>query len=159
MPTSSSSWALIRGSKRPVLNARLRRANVAGGTHVASIGPHGDLTYPLESVGLSAKTIEEVVSGKHPFSEKLKAAERPLIIVGASLLRRPDREGLLKGIHALADAAGVVTADWNGFNVLHDAGGTVAALDLGFVPSTSAAAIPVRALVGVLDGRRGLRSA
>ena len=127
----------------PVLNARLRRANVAGGTHVASIGPHGDLTYPLESVGLSAKTIEEVVSGKHPFSAKLKAAERPLIIVGASLLRRPDREGLLKGIHALADAAGVVTADWNGFNVLHDAGGTVAALDLGFVPSTSAAANPV----------------
>ena len=127
----------------PVLNARLRRANVAGGTHVASIGPHGDLTYPVESVGLSAKTIEEVVSGKHPFSEKLKAAERPLIIVGASLLRRPDREGLMKGIHALADAAGVVTADWNGFNVLHDAGGTVAALDLGFVPSTSAAADPV----------------
>ena len=31
-------------------------------------------------------------------------------------------------------------ADWNGFNVLHDAGGTVAALDLGFVPSNSAAA-------------------
>ena len=28
----------------PVLNARLRRANVAGGAHVASIGPHGDLT-------------------------------------------------------------------------------------------------------------------
>ena len=48
----------------------------------------------------------------------------------------------MKGIHALADAAGVVTADWNGFNVLHDAGGTVAALDLGFVPSTSAAANP-----------------
>ena len=31
----------------PVLNARLRRANVAGGTHVASIGPHGDLTLSL----------------------------------------------------------------------------------------------------------------
>jgi NADH dehydrogenase (ubiquinone) Fe-S protein 1 len=46
----------------------------------------------------------------------------------------------VKGLHALADATGVVTADWNGFNVLHDAGGTVAALDLGFVPSTAAAA-------------------
>ena len=33
-------------------------------------------------------------------------------------------------------------AGWNGFNVLHDAGGTVAALDLGFVPSTSAASAP-----------------
>ena len=123
----------------PVLNARLRRANIAGGTHVASIGPHGDLTYPVESLGVSAKTIDEVVSGKHPFAAKMKEAERPLIIAGASLLRRPDREGLLKGLHSLSDVAGVVTSDWNGFNVLHDAGGTVAALDLGFVPSTSAA--------------------
>lgn len=106
---------------------------------MASIGPHADLTYPVESLGLSAKTIEEVVSGAHAFAAKMKQAERPLIIVGASLLRRPDRDGLLKGLHALADATGVVTADWNGFNVLHDAGGTVAALDLGFVPSTSAA--------------------
>ena len=45
----------------------------AGGTHVASIGPHQDLTYPTESLGLSAKTIEELVSGKHPFVEKMKA--------------------------------------------------------------------------------------
>mmetsp|Transcript_41727 Transcript_41727/g.102782 ORF Transcript_41727/g.102782 Transcript_41727/m.102782 type:complete len:718 (-) Transcript_41727:199-2352(-) len=126
-------------SEAPVLNARLRRANIAGGTHVASVGPHQDLTYPVQSIGLSAKTIEELVSGKHPFVEKMKEAKRPLIIVGASLLRRPDSAGLLKGLHALADATGVVTADWNGFNVLHDAGGTVAALDLGFVPSTSAA--------------------
>jgi hypothetical protein len=97
-------------AEAPVLNARLRRANIAGGTHVASIGPHADLTYPVESLGLSAKTIEEVVSGKHPFAEKMKEAQRPLIIVGASLLRRADREGLLKGLHALADATGVVTA-------------------------------------------------
>jgi len=46
----------------------------------------------------------------------------------------------MKHLHALCDASGVVKGDWNGFNVLHDAGGTVAALDLGFVPSTSAAA-------------------
>ena len=124
----------------PVLNARLRRANVAGGTHVASVGPHGDLTYPVESVGASAAVVEQLASGKHPFRARLDAAERPLIIVGASLLRRPDRDALMKHLHALCDAAGVVKGDWNGFNVLHDAGGTVAALDLGFVPSTSAAA-------------------
>lgn len=123
----------------PVLNARIRRANVAGGTHVASVGPHGDLTYPVESLGLSSKTIEELSSGTHPFAAKMKEAKQPLIIVGASLLRRGDSNALLKSLHAFADAAGVVTADWNGFNVLHDAGGTVAALDVGFVPSTSAA--------------------
>ena len=36
----------------PVLNARLRRACVAGGTAVASVGPHGDLTYPVEALGV-----------------------------------------------------------------------------------------------------------
>jgi|TARA_B110000977_G_scaffold147010_1_gene186339 NADH dehydrogenase (ubiquinone) Fe-S protein 1 len=139
-----SDLVLLIGSdpriEAPVLNARLRRANVAGGTHVASIGPHSDLTFPVESLGMSAATIESLASGGHAFCEKMKKAQRPLIIVGASLLRRPDREWLMQQIHRLCDATGVVAGDWNGFNVLHDAGGTVAALDLGFVPSTAAGA-------------------
>ena len=45
-------------AEAPVLNARLRRANVAGGTHVASVGPHADLTYPVEKLGDSAKVLE-----------------------------------------------------------------------------------------------------
>ena len=48
----------------PVLNARLRRANVAGGTHVASIGPHGDLTYPVEKLGESASAVEALAEAK-----------------------------------------------------------------------------------------------
>ena len=130
----------------PVLNARLRRANVAGGAHVASIGPHGDLTYPVEKLGESASAVEALASGKHAFAAKLKEAKNPLVIVGASLLRRPDRDALLKQIHAMCDETGVVNPaeGWNGFNVLHDAGGTVAALDLGFVPSTSAASTPTK---------------
>lgn len=36
--------------------------------------------------------------------------------------------------------AGVVRPDWNGFNVIHESASTVAALDLGFVQSASAAA-------------------
>lgn len=128
-------------SEAPVLNARLRRANVAGGTRVASVGPTRDLTYPVESLGDSARDLETLASGSHPFFETMKAAERPLIIVGASALRRADKDAVMKAIHALADATGVVADDWNGFNVLHDAGGVVAALDLGFVPSTSAAGV------------------
>ena len=47
-------------------------------------------------LGMSAKTIQDVVSGKHPFAAAMKEAQQPLIIVGASLLRRPDRDGLLQ---------------------------------------------------------------
>ena len=63
----------------PVLNARLRRANVAGGTHVASIGPHGDLTYPVERWASAPRGGRR---GKHPFAQRLKEAEPP-VIVGA----------------------------------------------------------------------------
>ena len=73
----------------PVLNARLRRANVAGGAHVASIGPHGDLTYPVEKLGESASAVEALASGKHAFAAKLKEAKNPLVIVGASISQYP----------------------------------------------------------------------
>ena len=121
----------------PVLNARLRRAAIAGGVPIAVLGPKADLTYPYTHLGDGAATIGELAAGKHAFAAQLKAAKKPLLLVGADLLRRPDRDTLLSQLHALADAAGVVKpeAGWNGFSVLHDAGGRVAALDLGFVRS------------------------
>ena len=128
----------------PVLNARLRRAAVAGGVPVAVLGPQADLTYPTEHLGDAAATIGELASGSHPFAARLKAAKKPLLLVGGELLRRADRDALLAQLHAVADATGVVdaAAGWNGFCVLHDAGGRVAALDLGFVAGPDAAAAP-----------------
>ena len=154
----------------PVLNARLRRAAVAGGAPVAVLGPCADLTYPTTWLGDAASTIGELAAGTHPFCAQLKAAARPLILVGGELLRRPDRDSLLAQLHSLADATGVVVAhkagadaggtggtaseSWNGFCVLHDAGGRVAALDLGFAsppPPPSACPVGVRILLGADD--------
>ena len=117
----------------PVLNARLRRANVAGGVKMATLGNHGDLTYPVEKLGTEASIINDLLAGKHAFSETLKNAKNPCIIVGSAVLNRPDCAQLLKSLHQLSDMYGVVTADWNGFNVLQSSGGTTGALDLGFV--------------------------
>lgn len=122
----------------PVLNARIRRAAVAGGAKIASVGPEYDLTYPVEQLGSSASIVSELAKGKHSFSKVLKKSERPMIIAGASLFRRPDRDAILSNLHTLANKAGVVAGDWNGFNVLHHHPGQAAALDLGFLPSGSA---------------------
>jgi len=128
----------------PVLNARLRRAAIAGFVPIAVLGPKADLTYPYTYLGDASATVAELASGKHAFAAQLKAAKKPLLLVGADLLRRADRDALLAQLHALADATGVVkpaegaATAWNGFNVLHDAGGRVAALDLGFVRSPGA---------------------
>jgi NADH dehydrogenase (ubiquinone) Fe-S protein 1 len=136
----------------PVLNARLRRAAIAGAVPVAVLGPAADLTYPTEHLGDAAATIGELASGAHPFAAKLKAAKKPLLLVGGELLRRGDRDALLAQLHALADATGVVdgAAGWNGFCVLHDAGGRVAALDLGFVAGPSDAPPPPPRVVFLL---------
>ena len=125
-------------TEAPVLNVRLRRAVIAGGATVASVGPNADLSYPSEHLGDTTATVDEIASGKHAACEAIKAAQNPMVIVGSELLRRPDAKVLLKKIHAMCDDLGVVKGDWNGFNVLHDAGGTVGALDIGFVPGTSA---------------------
>jgi NADH dehydrogenase (ubiquinone) Fe-S protein 1 len=116
----------------PVLNARIRRANVAGGTKVASIGPDVDLTYPVENLGNSASVVSSLMDQSHPFFNVLKESERPMIIAGASLFRRSDANGMLAMLHHLANECGAITNDWLGFNVLHYHPGQAAALDLGF---------------------------
>ena len=47
-----------------------------------------------------------------------------------------------KQVHQLVERGDVVREGWNGYNVLHDAASRVAALDIGFLPSASAAAAP-----------------
>lgn len=42
-------------------------------------------------------------------------------------------------IHTLVESSKVVREDWNGYNVLHDSASRVAALDIGFLQSASAA--------------------
>ena len=50
------------------------------------------LLAPGLTVVAACAAIAALASGTHPFRARLDAAERPLIIVGASLLRRPDRD-------------------------------------------------------------------
>jgi len=122
----------------PVLNSRLRRAHISGGAAVANVGAPLDLTFPVEELGMGAKELDALEAGTHPFAKTLKAATNPMIVVGAGVVAREDRDVLLKKIHSIADKCGVVKEGWNGFNLLHDSAGRVAGLDLGFLPSAAA---------------------
>ena len=103
------------------------------------IGQQADLTYPYEYLGGGPQTLAEVLDGKHSFAGVLKAAQRPMVIVGAAAAARSDGLAVLSAAAriALAAAGGRETA-WNPFNVLHCAAGRVAGLDLGFVPDNGA---------------------
>ena len=67
------------------------------------------------------------------FLQKLKAAERPVIIVGSSLLSRSDGVGLSQIIGKISSQTRA-QAGWKSLNVLQRTAGQVAAMDLGYHP-------------------------
>ncbi len=118
----------------PVLNARIRKRWRAGGLPIGMIGEHADLTYAFEHLGAGPDSLAPLVAGEGEFYEKLKSAKHPLIIVGQGALVGENGGAVLAAAAKLALAVGAVTADWNGFSILHTAAARVGALDLGFVP-------------------------
>ena len=120
----------------PIVNARLRKRWLQGGFKVAGIGAPRDLTYPVEWLGAGPETLADLIAGKHKFVETLKAAKRPMLVLGQGALRRRDGAAILHLARALAEGAGLVREDWSGFNVLHTAAARVGGLDLGFVPQS-----------------------
>jgi NADH-quinone oxidoreductase subunit G len=120
-----------------VMNARIRRNWLATGLPVGVVGPQVDLTYEATFLGDDPALLADIASGKNKFAAKLKKAKKPMIIIGMGALARPDGAAMLGRARAIADAYGVVTKDWNGFNVLHTAAARVAGLDIGFLPEKS----------------------
>jgi NADH-quinone oxidoreductase subunit G len=122
----------------PLINARIRKRYLAGGVsnrlEVGMVGPALPLTYPYDHLGDTAKIIKEIFQGKHPFTSKLKAAKKPMLILGQGAMNRRDSLEILNLCQKIAEKYGLVQDDWNGFNTLHTAAARVGALDLGFLP-------------------------
>ena len=142
---------LIIGSnprlEAPIINARLRKRIVAGAFKVGLVGEAVDLTYGYDHLGAGPQTLREIIDGTHPFCKVLNSAEHPMIIVGQGALNREDGAAVLAATRSIADAFGIVTEEWNGFNVLHTAAARVAGLDLGLVPGEDG-----KDVAGILDG-------
>jgi NADH-quinone oxidoreductase subunit G len=117
-----------------MVNARLRKRFLRGGFKVGVIGQPVDLTYQTEYLGAGPDSLKELAEGKGAFAEVLEKAEKPMIILGSGLLAREDGEALLALGRAIAERYGMVSSDWNGFNVLQRAASRVGGLDIGFAP-------------------------
>ncbi|WP_158747343.1 NADH-quinone oxidoreductase subunit NuoG [Acidisphaera sp. L21] len=130
---------LIIGSnprrEAPVLNARIRKRQLAAPFPIGVIGAHAELTYMAEWLGDGPSTIASLPEA---FAKVLADAKRPMIIVGQGALARPDGMAVLAAAWKLASSIGALTAEWHGFNVLHTAAARVGALDLGFLPGPGA---------------------
>ena len=136
----------------PVLNARIRKRWLAARTPVGVIGDAADLTYAVDMLGEGPRGITALLDGARDesadgFHATLRAARRPMVIVGQGALARPDGAAVLASAWALADAIGALAPDWHGFNVLHRAAARVGGLDLGFVPGAGG-----KPLAGMMGG-------
>ena len=120
-------------TEAPLLNARIRKRWVAGGLSVGSIGPMAEMTYPVTHLGAAPALLADVGE----FLGVLKAAKKPMVIVGQGALARPDGAAILAACWKLAAETGMLTAEWHGFNVLHTAAARVGGLDLGFLPGAA----------------------
>jgi NADH-quinone oxidoreductase subunit G len=141
---------LIVGSnprwEAPIINARIRKRWLRGGFPVGVIGEQRDLTYRHDYLGAGPQTLKEVADDSHPFAAVLKAAGKPMIIVGQGALAREDGAAVLAAARKIAEDCGAVSGDWNGFNVLHTAAARVGGLELGLLPGQGG-----RDVAGILE--------
>ncbi|GGZ38182.1 NADH-quinone oxidoreductase subunit NuoG [Asticcacaulis endophyticus] len=116
-----------------LINARIRKSWLKGDVQVAVIGEPYDLTYDYVHLGAGPKALKDLK--KHAFRDVLKNAEKPVVLVGNGAISGSDGAAVLNLIASeVLSAYDVVRADWNGFNIVHQAASRVAGLDIGFVP-------------------------
>jgi hypothetical protein len=72
------------------------------------IGSARNLTYNYTHLGNSAKTLEDLCNGHHPFYEKLEKAEFPMILIGAETLQRSDAESIMNIINMMANNTNLI---------------------------------------------------
>eukprot|EP00064_Thunnus_orientalis_P001064 superscaffoldBa00000065_g1065 len=108
---------------------------------VALVGREVDLSYTYDHLGESAKVLQEIASGTHPFSQVLAKAKHPVVVVGSSCLQREDGAAIMAAVSTIAQNARIsseVEETWKVLNVLHRVASQVAALDLGYKPGVEA---------------------
>lgn len=105
------------------------RANLL--SDIVSVGPKdADLLYDFEWAGDSTQTLVEALQGKGPLSGKLKAAKKPIVILGQQILKGSESSNAYELTRSLCEKYGAK------LNVLHANASQVAAMDLGFRPSS-----------------------
>ena len=129
----------------PVLNARIRKRWLKGDCLIGVVGEKVDLTYAYNYLGAGPDSLAAFAD--HPPADKTK----PMFILGAGALARPDGAAVLALAAKAALSLGVVKDGWNGFNVLHSAASRVGGLDLGFTPGQSGLDALAMAKSGALD--------
>nr|YP_010508105.1 NADH dehydrogenase subunit 11 [Phytophthora pseudotsugae]UXG56428.1 NADH dehydrogenase subunit 11 [Phytophthora pseudotsugae] len=87
-----SDLCLIIGSdirkEGSILNIHLINRLQKGDFKIAYMGNKTNFTYPIKHLGLTCKTLINIILGKHSFCKDLKKAKKPLIIIGENIIKQ-----------------------------------------------------------------------
>lgn len=122
--------------KATMLNTRIKKAVYNNSLEVARIGEVDDQTYKITELGNNLSLLNDILSDVHDFSQKLKNAKYPMLIIGDDIYSREDGFSILSLIHQLVKKFNIVKDEWNGFNILHNHASAVGAMDLGCYSSS-----------------------
>ena len=117
-------------TEAPILNQRIRKVWAQGKLRVGLVGEAAELTYGFDHLGAGPRSLRRLA--QTDFGAAFAQAQRPMVVLGAGALSRPD--GAAVAAAAAAAHPGLVTDGWNGWNVLHTTASRVGGLDLGFLP-------------------------
>ncbi len=116
-----------------ILNARIRKSFLNNNTKIISLNDLGDLTFPYENLDGQTQTLKDIFEDNHEISKKIIAAEKPMIIIGESLLNLKSSKYFFKKIKEFLVSNNKINNDWNSFNILSSDAATVGNFDLGLV--------------------------
>ncbi len=116
-----------------ILNARIRKAFLNNNTKVISLNDLGDLTYPYENLDGQTQSIKTIFEGSNKISNEIISANKPMIIIGESLLKLNSAEYLFNLIKNFLKKNNKFSENWNPFNILSCDAATVGNLDLGIL--------------------------
>ena len=116
-----------------ILNARIRKSYLSNNTKIISLNDLGDLTYPYQSLDGQTQTLKDIFNDNHEISKLIKDAEKPMIVLGESLLNSSSSIYVFNKAKEFLNKNNKITNDWNAFNILTNDSATVGNLDLGLI--------------------------
>ena len=116
-----------------ILNARIRKSYLNNNTKIISLNDLGDLTYPYENLDGQTQLLKDIFDGNNEISKQIINANKPMIILGESLLNSNSSRYLFNMTKKFLTKNNKINDDWNAFNILSCDAATVGNFDLGII--------------------------
>lgn len=91
------------------LNSLLRKRYKEGQFKVLSIGSVFNMTFPVESISLNTRSIQEILEGTHHICQQISVSKNPLFMVSSEVFKRQDSKFINRFISNIKTFSGKST--------------------------------------------------